>query len=378
MLQPILFLINAGGNHLISLIITALLFTSVLTVGLTGIPVYGLLPLLMLGYLILGYLRLITQDLLSITEHLDATSKNPTPEIIGPLSPLSMLVTKQIKDRERLNSESAEIVDEISYSVEELSNNANHVAKNTDQQSQATASTAAAVTQISHSVEEVTRHISDTLTAARSARDLSVSGIEVLIPTRNEVSSVAQLASETSSLFTTLRKRSDKISAMSEFIRDLSDQTNLLALNAAIEAARAGEHGRGFSVVAEEVRALAQRSHEASVEISSVINGVQQQMNLLNDQMEAVVSSSERCVENTNHVEQALNDITERTEMVSDQISQVAAAVEQQECATRDISQHIEQVAAVAQSNSEMAGETARVAHHIANLTHRSTTGGAA
>lgn len=378
MLQPILFLVNTGGHRLVSIIVAALLFISVITVSLTDTQVYGLVPLLLLGYIILGYLRLITQDLLRMSARLNGISNDPTSEITGPLSPLAILITHHLKDRERKNTESAEIVDEISYSVEELSNNASNVAKNTDQQSQATASTAAAVTQISHSVEEVTRRIGDTMSAAKSARDLSVEGIGVLIPTRNEVSSVAQLASETSALFATLRERSDKISSMSEFIRDLSDQTNLLALNAAIEAARAGEHGRGFSVVAEEVRALAQRSHGASVEISSVINGVQQQMNLLNDQMEAVVSSSKRCVENTNHVEQALNHITERTEMVSDQISQVAVAVEQQESATRDISEHIEQVAAVAQSNSEMAGETARVAHHIANLTHRSTTGGAA
>lgn len=377
MLHPILFLVNAGGNRLISTMITILLFISVMTVGLTETQIYGLPPLIVLGYIVLGYLRLITQDLLTITGQLNETDTNQTVEVTGPLFTLASLITKRIKDRERKNIEAAEIVDEISYSVEELSNNASNVAQNTDQQSQATASTAAAVTQISHSVEEVTRHISDTMTAAQSARDLSIESIEVLIPTRNEVSSVAQLASETSSLFATLRDRSDKISSMSEFIRDLSDQTNLLALNAAIEAARAGEHGRGFSVVAEEVRALAQRSHKASVEISSVINGIQQQMHLLNDQMEAVVSSSERCVENTNHVEQALNDITERTEMVSDQISQVAAAVEQQESATRDISEHIEQVAAVAQSNSDMAGETARVARHIANLTHRSTSGGA-
>lgn len=378
MLQPILFLVTTGGNRLVSVIITLLLFATVMIISLADTPIYALPPLLLLGYLILGYLRLLTQELLMITDHLRGISTAPIDEIEGPLSTITLLMTTHLKAGERKNAEAAEIVDEISYSVEELSNNANHVAQNTDQQSQATASTAAAVTQISHSVEEVTRHIGETLTAAESARDLSVEGIDALIPTRNEVSSVAQLASETSSLFATLRKRSDKISSMSAFIRDLSDQTNLLALNAAIEAARAGEHGRGFSVVAEEVRALAQRSHEASAEISSVINGIQQQMTLLNDQMDAVVSSSERCVQNTNHVEKALNDITARTEMVSDQISQVAAAVEQQECATRDISEHIEQVAAVAQSNSEMAGETARVAHHIANLTHRSATGGAA
>jgi len=89
--------------------------------------------------------------------------------------------------------------------------------------------------------------------------------------------------------------------------------------------------------------------------------------------MDNVVASSDRCVASTTQVESFLKDITVRTETVSDEISQVAVAVQQQENATRDISEHIEKVAVVAESNSLMASETARVAHHIATLTQANT-----
>ncbi len=376
MLRPVELLISAGGLRLLSGTVLILLL-GIATLFLWHPEPFMALPTLcVLAYLIFGFLALLSRDI----EHLRSNLSQPPLEgsdtsIAGPLAAVAAGIDHGIREVARLAEESYEVVDEISHSVDELSRNASHVARNTDRQSQATASTAAAVTQISHSVEEVTRCIGDTQTAAQTARERSKEGISALIPAREEVASVARLAAETSELVAELKDRSDRISSMSEFIRDLSDQTNLLSLNAAIEAARAGEHGRGFSVVAEEVRALAQRSHNASLEISTVIGAIQQQMNELCTQMETVVVSSDRCVASTTVVENSLHEITQRTESVSEQISQVAVAVQQQEYATRDISEHIEQVAVVARSNSEMANETARVAEHIAALTHQKNTG---
>lgn len=370
MLRPVQLLIETGGIRLITRLIACLLASLAAMALLSTSTSLPLLAIGLLTYLSMGCLVLLNQDLRILNSYLnEATPRYSMPTLNGPLKPLLLSIDHALLEAHRRVSESHAVVDEISHSVTELSRNASNVARNTDQQSHATASTAAAVTQISHSVEDVTRCITATQTSALAARERSKEGISALIPAREEVEAVALLAGETSTLVAELKARSDNISNMSEFIRDLSDQTNLLALNAAIEAARAGEHGRGFSVVAEEVRALAQRSHTASIEISHVISAVQQQMAGLCEQMDNVVASSGRCVENSRLVEHSLKDITLRTEIVSEQISQVAAAVQQQESATRNISEHIEEVAVVAESNSLMADETARVAHHIATLT---------
>jgi len=378
MLRPVQLILNTGGIWLLaSILLTFFAVSLALALSKVSFTLW-LLPVALKIYLLTGFCYLLSDDMRSLRILFATPASANEASLSGPLQTLRPYIEQGLRDNSRQTDESHEIVTEISHSVSELSRNAHNVAQNAAQQSQATVSTASAVTQISQSVEEVIRCIEETQLSAQDARTLSKEGIVALTPARKEVETVTIMATHTSALVAELKDRSDKISAMSAFIRDLSDQTNLLSLNAAIEAARAGEHGRGFSVVAEEVRALASRSHSASVEISGTISAVQEQMEILCSQMDNVVISTQRCVASTQKAEQALTDITQRTDRVSGQVNQVVAAVKQQQCATQDITEHIEQVAAMARSNSDMAEEAARVAHHIATLTRHSSEGDAA
>lgn len=378
MLLPIQFLIHAWGIKSCAWIINLLLLSSVALL-IAELPTAWIsINITVSMYLITTFFLTLKNDQARLSKQINMLTDDQSESVKSPKGSLLYIsdeLQNNVREIFRHSGESNEVVDEISHSVIELSRNAEQVAKNTEQQSEATASTAAAVTEISQSIEEVTQHLHEAQSSAQEARTLSVEGKNALIPVRKEVQSVAHLATETSKTVEELEARSGSVSAMSDFIKDLADQTNLLALNAAIEAARAGEHGRGFSVVAEEVRALAQRSHNASSEISNDIKAVQQQMLDLNHQMSAVVESTDNCVRSTVEAENALQSITTRTETVSDQVTQIASAVEQQSIAAREISRHIESVALVAESNSSMAKETSSIAGHISILTEKTTEG---
>jgi methyl-accepting chemotaxis protein len=368
---PIQLLLKTLGIRGYCLLTVLLLATSPLPVLLGQQLIWSTIPLTAGLLMTIGFFIQVSRELHSFLPLLSEDRESSC----YLLAPLAADARDKLRESRRNHDSSSEIVNEISHSVSELTRNAERVAQNTGKQSHATASTAAAVTEISQSIEEVTRYIHETRQSAQEARTLADGGLNALLPARQEVETVARLAQQTAEQVKALEARSTSVSAMSAFIRDLADQTNLLALNAAIEAARAGEHGRGFSVVAEEVRALAQRSHNASSEISNDICAVQEQMAALRQQMETVVTSTDNCVAATADVEAALNAINDHTATVSDQVTQIATSVEQQAVAARDISAHIEQVAQVAESNSAMAGETSAIAAHIAKLTRQEQGG---
>lgn len=258
---------------------------------------------------------------------------------------------------------------EIRHSAAELTDNADTLANNIYQQSEATDAIASGINDIGNKVDDVTFRINEVSDAASRTKDLAYEGRAAIQKVSDDIITVSDLASNTNQLIRRLEDQSKQVSGMSKVIEEIANQTNLLALNAAIEAARAGDSGRGFAVVADEVRTLAIKSHASALDITDNINGVYNEMQSVSSHMNQVVSRVSHCTSNAKKAATQLVEITHQTESVYQQIDRVADASNQQHKATQDISNHIETVVERAKDNSAKAKESASVSSYLYELT---------
>ncbi|MDR3581365.1 MAG: methyl-accepting chemotaxis protein [Oryzomonas sp.] len=177
---------------------------------------------------------------------------------------------------------------------------------------------------------------------------------------------IADRVKHTALSIDSLGMRSNEIGEIVGTIEDIADQTNLLALNAAIEAARAGEQGRGFAVVADEVRALAERTTKATREISEMIKAIQNETKAAVAAMEEGVAEVEHGQQASEKSGEALEEILKQINEITMQVSQIATAAEEQTAATQEIAGNIQQVTEVIQDTARGAEETSSAAHELA------------
>jgi methyl-accepting chemotaxis protein len=200
--------------------------------------------------------------------------------------------------------------------------------------------------------------------ASRTAQ----AGADIVRSTVDGMSRIAEKVRGSATVVEQLGVRSDQIGEIVATIQDIADQTNLLALNAAIEAARAGEQGRGFAVVADEVRALAERTTRATREIGEMIKNIQNETRCAVSSMEEGVQEVEQGTVEAARSGQALEEILEKINEVTTQISQIATAAEEQTATTREISNNIQQISEVVDMTAKGAQDISQSSSSLSQL----------
>lgn len=240
----------------------------------------------------------------------------------------------------------------ISELSDSLSTTSNDVASQSGQQSEAAASAAAAVEELTTSIEHMAENARDSFSLAQEAGETAKRGAGIVSQASAEMSNIAESVNQSSQRILSLGEHSANISAIAGVIKDIADQTNLLALNAAIEAARAGEQGRGFAVVADEVRKLAERTAKSTDEITAMIDAIQSETKHAVETMHQGQQRVDTGVAMAGEAGLAMGEISSGSERVVDAVNSISAALQQQSSSSGLIASNVEKIATMSEQNA--------------------------
>ncbi|MBA4418185.1 MAG: methyl-accepting chemotaxis protein [Syntrophus sp. (in: bacteria)] len=258
--------------------------------------------------------------------------------------------------------------DKISSAGGELSVHAEQMSSGSGEQANRSTQVAASAEQMSRTAQDVARNVSEIAASTSDTLMVAREGETIVHRSVTEVKDIAVTVSESAIFVKSLGERSKHIGDIVGVINDIADQTNLLALNAAIEAARAGEQGRGFAVVADEVRKLAERTAQATSEISTMILAIQEETLKAVHSMENVATKVETGVELTAQAGEALKDIVTSAGGLDSMIQQIASAAEQMSATSEEITKDIEQIAVISNDTSSRSDQTHQAALTLSRL----------
>jgi methyl-accepting chemotaxis protein len=256
----------------------------------------------------------------------------------------------------------------VSATAEQLSASSSQVANSSQHQSEAASSMAASVEQLTVSIDQVAERAAEAARISTHSGELSQQGSEVIQSAASEMASIERSVKASSEIIQVLERQSAEISAIVNVINEIADQTNLLALNAAIEAARAGEQGRGFAVVADEVRKLAERTAQSTREIAQMIDKIQDGTRNAVVSMESGVAQAGHGVTLANQAGSSIVEIRTEANRVVGVVGDISHSLKEQSTASNEIARNVETIAQMTEENSAAVNETAAAAHHLGDM----------
>jgi methyl-accepting chemotaxis protein len=302
----------------------------------------------------------IAENNLAVTD-IEVTSGDEVGEALTALNTMKNNVRRIVESI-------ASTAEHVASASHEISRSASEQAAAAGNQTDRTTQVATATQEMSSTVTLVSENAQKAAQAASKATATAHGGGQIVEEAVRNMRAIAESVSGTAAKIRELGKSSDQIGEIVAVIEEIADQTNLLALNAAIEAARAGEQGRGFAVVADEVRKLAERTGSATKEIAKRIQNIQVETNMVVKAMESGTRQVEEGVSATGLAGDSLKEIIQMNDEVGQMIAQIATASTEQSAATEEVASNISEIARLARESADGARESVKACDDLSSL----------
>lgn len=358
---------NMASNYATKVVasVTSAINTSIATIVLAVLVVAAM------GYFMLssirGSLNQIRDSVSQVETNLDFTQRVNVlreDEIGLTAQALNRLIDKLQGNLKTILERSAS----VAHSANQMAATSGQVAIASHQQSESAANMAATVEQMTVSINHVGDRASEADRLSTQSGTLAASGESIIGKTVDDINKISDTVHQAADRIRELVENSQRISSVVAVIKEVADQTNLLALNAAIEAARAGEQGRGFAVVADEVRKLAERTSASTQEISKTIESMRTGADEVAMRMESVVAEVGRGVDSASKANEAINQIGIGSRNAVEMVQEISSAIREQASAMTTIAQQVERIAQMSEESSAAADNSAQVAKDLDNL----------